>query len=107
MSNTSNTLNTITPITLETWVNQNGQTVTVIRGLLSLDVHGRIIFLVQDNGDDRVLLVHPDSNKGQIAPLASLKKEGYTLQPEEASPPPPALTAFGVEGPHINWGDIN
>jgi hypothetical protein len=49
--------------------------------------------LVQDKGDDRVLLVYPDGNKGHIAPLSSLKKEGYTLQPE--APPHPPEVANG------------
>jgi hypothetical protein len=86
MSNSEQSNN---PITLEKWTNNsNGQTVTVIRGMASLEVHGRIILLVQDKGDDRVLLVYPDGNKGHIAPLSSLKKEGYTLQPEAPTHPP-------------------
>ncbi len=99
MSNSEQSNNN--PITLEKWTNNsNGQTVTVIRGMAYLEVHGRIIFLVQDKGDDRVLLVYPDGNKGYIAPLSSLKKEGYTLQPE--APPHPPEVANGDKPWDIN-----
>ena len=96
------------PITLETWVNQNGQTVTVIRGLSALDVPTGIGTIVVPFSTDMVLVIYPKGD-GKFVLFASLASEGYTLQPEEPSPPPPPLTALGVDGgtPPINWRDIN
>ena len=92
------------PITLEKWTNNShGQTVTVIRGLVRLDVRGNIVLLIQEDQNDKVLVIYPNGD-GQFASFASLAKEGYTLQPEEALPP--TLTALEVGGNHTDW-DIN
>ncbi len=75
------------PITLEKWTNNSdGQTVTVMRGLRILDVPDGGVLWVKNEGNDRVLVISP-SGYGKFVLFDSFAK-GWTLQPEEALPPP-------------------
>jgi hypothetical protein len=101
MSNSEQSNN---PITLEKWTNNsNGQTVTVIRGILTLEFFGSL----EDR--DRVLVVYPDRN-AQVDSLEELKNAGYILQSAEASPHPPAgvpamFATYDVDG--VTCWDVN
>ena len=95
------------------WVNDTG-TITVLWLLSEGDIDfdlGRLI-VQKYTRDSCIVFSTEEGNKVVKAVLRGadyLTNRGYTLQPEEPSPPlPPALTALRVEGgPPINWGDIN
>ena len=85
MSNSEQSNN---PITLEKWTNNsNGQTVTVIRGIITLEFFGSL----KDKG--LALVIFPDRN-AQVGSLDELKNAGYSPQ----TAPPAGVSTHNVDG---------